>query len=134
MKNNNNYKLLFTILMLTGLFACGKEETIKSEVTKTAKVTITSIAEREGGDDDEDPVIQGIILNALSETVSSATVELIPKNGIEFVDVDLTDNDGQFSLVGETGSYFIKVILEGGTTVITEDFSLTENISITIEI
>ncbi len=116
-----------TLMVLAGLFSCEKYE---QQELKKAEVKVTP-SEMKGGDDEEEAIIQGIVLDEDSTVVIGATVTIFRTNTSTAVDTSLTDVNGQFQMKVPLGDYYFEV-LEGSQVTTTDDFTIAGNSNITI--
>ncbi|MCJ8289270.1 MAG: hypothetical protein HRT58_08130 [Crocinitomicaceae bacterium] len=121
-----NYNLIFTLLVVIGFCSCNKDEFAKNE---RGHLTITP-SEAKGGDDDDDPIVQGIVLDNDTLVVDVVTA-IIPE--FSETPVDVTNANG-FSFQVPRGNYYLKVTQAENEPIQTEVFNVTEDISLTVNL
>ena len=77
-----------------------------------------------GGNDDEEPIIQGMVLLPSEAPAFGATVSLFRDGELFPMDTILSDENGIFQFQPDSGLFFLKVDLSGYSQVITESFEV----------
>jgi hypothetical protein len=134
MKNlKNNFKFFATLCILAGFFSsCEKVELIPGGEANI--LSITPLNEFRGGDDDEDPIIQGLVADSQQSGIASAQVELVKSGKTRAFRTTTTDTDGAFTVQAPAGDYYFRITPSGGSPSNTSVFTLTVDVSMTIEI
>ncbi len=121
---------MLTIITIGGFCSCSK---VTLEEDKTGKLCVTTIDNLEkGGDDDDDPIIQGLVLDNEESPVSNATVHLYKAGTTTILDTDVTDSNGEFDFVVTAGDYYFKVIPQVQNPVTTNPITVTADVQVTI--
>lgn len=123
----NNIQI-FTLLVLVGFASCDKVETEVQDVNFEVENL------KEGGDDDEDPIVQGKVVNAQSNPINGARVDIYEENGIFPVDSMTTGSSGLFEFQVPEGNYFLMVTVPGRNPVSSDVFTLDSNVYIEVEV
>lgn len=133
MKIKNPYKFISALVLMIlsssctkTTFQCGKEASFIL-IQKDGPCQRT-------GEDDEDPIIQGLVQDGESNPIANALVELIPQGENSAIDSDTTDSQGNFEVQGPVGWYFIRVTPQGLSPVDTDDFELLDDATMVITI
>lgn len=116
-----------TLMILVGCFSCEKYE---HQDLEKAQVEVSPWNEK-GGDDEEEAIIQGIVLDEDSTLVIGATVTIFRANTTTGVDTTTTDVHGEFQMTVPFGSYYFE-ILDGSVLTTTDDFAINSNSNVTI--
>lgn len=115
-------------MIIAGFCSCDKEEELTK--TKQAKIELETRPNNDrGGDDDEDPIIQGLVIRQ-GIAISNPDEISIISDSSNLV-VETTQNNG-FTFKVPSGSYKIKVKPENEPAQYTAPFVLNENSSATI--
>ena len=117
---------MFTLLVVIGFCSCNKVELTQNERIPV----VVKPSDTKGGDDDDDPIIQGIVL--FDDTVALDVVTAIIPEFSE-IPLDVTTANG-FLFQVPRGNYYLKVTQAENEPELTEVFSITENISVTINL
>lgn len=123
MKNNKLILALFAVIVFG---SCTKVEV---QTNERIPVTIEP-SQTKGGDDDDDPIVQGIVL--LNDTLAVDVVTAIIREGTN-IPVDATNANG-FSFQVLEGNYYLKVTQAENDPVLTDVFSVSEDISVTVDL
>lgn len=119
-------KFLVIMVGMTTLCSCGKDKPVApSDLvidTCTGEVTL-----RGGGDEDDDPIIQGDIADGESNPVPNASIELFKDGDTTASQTTTSDSNGDFSFQTPTGDYFIKATPTGLPTVTTSVFNVPQS-------
>ncbi len=127
-----NKKMICALLIVVGFCACTKEECQKSGRASLAVVSTNSGFSRDGGDDDEEPAIQGLVMDSSGNTLSGAKVELILENKVDPIRTEVCDTRGMFEMTAPVANYYFRVTPVGGESSNTEVFALVEDVHVTI--
>lgn len=113
MKSNKFLIASLLILIGTGaiLVSCKKE----NGRVKRVRVEVGTSNEK-GGDDDEDPIIQGKVKHHNLTPVYNATVETIRYPANVIVGTEYTDSLGEFEQQVDSATYFFRVTVPGVST------------------
>lgn len=130
-KSKLNSLQLFTLLVLVGFASCEKEENI---LTQEENVIFEVLQLKEGGDDDEDPIVQGVVTDRQENPLEGVLVEIYEQDGIFPVDTEITSEDGLFSFQVPKGKYFLMVTPPNQNPVTSDVFNLVSNMSITVQV
>lgn len=84
--------------------------------------------------DDDDPVIQGNVVNDQQLAVSNAQVVLLDSLGTSPIDTTLTDSAGYFVLPADTGSYRLGVSASGYLPALTDTILVEASVSTSVEL
>jgi len=122
----NEKLLIFTLLVLVGFCSCDKKDVRKNQ---KARVEVISTA-REGGDDDEDPIIQGFVYDQ-GVLVDSVRTSIIPAGTNDTL---ASTEDNGFTMQVPPGSYYFEVAPDGKDSVTTDDFSVLSDMEIHIHL
>jgi hypothetical protein len=117
--------MLFTLLVLVGFCSCEKDSVKPS---KSAVVEINPLFLKEGGDDDEDPIIQGHIFDD-GILVDTVTTSIIPA-GSQIPIRTTTDNSFQEQV--PNGTYFFEITPEGEDPVTTGNYVIDDDVEIRV--
>ena len=119
------------VVLGTTIVSCKKEQ-----IAKCRKAQLTAVEAKNGGDDDEDPVIRGkvqkkntfvVISNAYVETMAYGT-------NIRAGSV-YTDSLGNFKQKVPAGAYYFKVTIAGSSTPsVTDTIHVNKDIDVTISL
>ncbi len=135
MENLKTVKTLFTLVAMAfsvAVTSCEKEEVAKE--TKFGKVITTPISQTKGGgDEEEEPFIDGLVENANGVGVAMAEVKLFEAGSSNVLQTETTDINGKFSMTVAAGTYYFKVTLLGTTTT-TNNFVISQDTQVTIVI
>ena len=123
MKNNKLILALFAVIVFG---SCTKQETKPNE---SALVTIQPLGTK-GGDDDDDPIVQGIVLE--DDTIALDVVTAIIREGTS-IPLDVTNANG-FSFQVPRGNYYLKVTQASNDPVCTDLFSVSEDMYVTVNL
>lgn len=118
--------LIVCLVLVTGIYSCEKE------VVKPSNDAILEISPtvKAGGDDDEDPIIQGFVKDN-GVLVDSVITAIVPSGTT--IPYATTSNNG-FNVQVPAGTYFFEVTPQGKSTVTTDEFSVQEDVAINIHI
>ena len=119
------------MLVLVGFCSCQKEEV---NASKTESVSLEFQNLKEGGDDDEDPIVQGKVVDGEDNPVGNAFVEIYEDGAAFPLDSTTTDATGEFEFQVPMGSYYLMVTLPGQNPVSSDVFEVESNVQITIEV
>ncbi len=130
MKRNKTIAALTLLIALGAItVSCKKEQCVKHQ-----KAQLTTVQVKDGGDDDEDPVIRGKVKKNSLE-VDSAYVETMTYLTNLRVGAVYTDENGDFEQRVEKGVYYFKVTLPGySTPYITDTVHVNNDIQVNITI
>lgn len=132
MKKNNF--MLASLLILVGMGAitvsCRKGQNAKN-YKKTQVELVTS---KDGGEDDEDPIIQGRVKKKHSlSAIDNAYVETISYTTNEISRASYSDEDGEFQHQVPADIYYFRVTVSGESTpFLTDTVHVEENSLVTI--
>ena len=105
----------------------------KEQCAKYRKAKITTIQAKDGGDDDEDPVIRGKVKKHSLSPVDSAYVETITYGSNVSIGAEYTDNLGRFDQKADSGIYYFRVTVPGiSTPYVTDTVHVNKDIEVTI--
>ena len=90
-------------------------------------LAITLVNASACSDDDDDPIIQGDIIDGESNPVPNAAVELYREFGTVAICSTTSDSNGDFTFQEPAGNYFIKVTPTGCSTTTTNVFSVPQS-------
>ncbi len=128
-----SFKFFATLLILASLIpSCKKVEIIPGDEANI--VSITPLNELRGGDDDEDPIIQGLVVDGEQNAVPNAQVELVKSGRTNAYCTTTSDSSGEFTVQAPAGDYFFRITPSGSDPTSTSVFTLTVDVSMTIEI
>lgn len=123
----NTISLLAIALCLVGVYSCQKEDV---RPTAGNDINITPLGFRDGGDDDEDPIIQGYIKKD-SVLVDSVRTFIFPTGSQAFV---FQTENSNFEAQVPKGSYFFQFISSVGDTTTTSDYWVGGDMEITFNL
>lgn len=125
--------MICTLLIIVGFCSCEKNEhepqTLEAFLTIVNTSTDTG---RDGGDDDEEPAIQGEVEDANGQPLSGARVELVPSGKTAAIRSEICDSQGEFAMTAPAGDYYFRVTPVGGTAQNTAVFTLLDDVTVTI--
>lgn len=135
MKTNKIYarNFLLTLMVLAGFTASCEKEDVDSTCTEEGRVIITDSPSDRGGEDEEYPIVRGIVENGSGTPISGAFVEIIEVGHTTPTDSDTTNSLGEFEVIVPAGNYFFKVTV-GSTTTTTNSISITTDINVVLTI
>lgn len=121
-------------MILAGCLASCEKSDIEKQNEK-GHVIVRPIGNdnRGGGDDEEDPIVDGLVEDGNGVEVPNAEVEIFEARGAVAIDSDTTDSNGIFQVVVPVGDYYFEVT-SGGSTTTTDTISITQNSFVTITI
>lgn len=121
-----NYSLVFTILVVIGFCSCDKDESVENKRV-TLKITHQ---EAKGGDDDDDPIVQGVVLDGdtLAENVVIAIIPEFSEIPVDVINVN------HFSFQVPVGNYYLKLTQAENEPIQTEVFNVAEDIQVTVHL
>lgn len=125
--------MLASLLILVGMGAitvsCKKEQVIKSRKAQVEVVTL-----KDGGEDDDDPIIQGRVKKKHNfAPIDNAYVETIAYSSDNTIRTSYTDSDGAFEHQVPASIYYFRVTVPGESTpIITDTVHVSSNSSVTI--
>lgn len=126
----NTRNFLATLMILAGcMTSCEKE---KNEELK-GSLEFTNYKTQGGGDEEEDPIIQGVALDTYDTPIANATIRLIDNLTSNVMNTKITDVNGKFIMTAEQGEYFFTVETNN-TVVTTSSFQLSQNTTVTIRV
>lgn len=129
MKSRYNKVLLATAsILLLGASACTVEPAPGPLETAPAAQMDGGGGAGNTGDDDE-PVIQGNVTNSSQSTIANASVSLLDAQGTFVLDSTLSDAQGQFTFLPDSGTYRILVTAPGYTQVVTDTMLVETTVS-----
>lgn len=131
MKNSGTIAALFILIGLGVItVSCEKEKT----APRKAELTIEYA--KDGGDDDEDPVIRGKVKKKNSVVViSGATVEILTYGTNIKIGEEYTDSLGNFEDQVPAGIYYFKVTIPGNSIpIVTDSVHVSKDVQVTIEV
>lgn len=126
----NNLQV-FTLLILVGFCSCQKD------VVKVSPVELKSFEVqtlKEGGDDDEDPIVQGKVVDADENPINGALVEIYEETAAFPTDSATSDSFGKFEFQVPEGNYYLMVTLTGRNPVSTDVFNVDSDMQVTIQL
>lgn len=128
----HNY-LIASLVILIGMGAitvsCKKD---RNAVNRKGQVTCENPT-RDGGDDDEDPIIQGKVRKQNFTPHEDAFVETMAYGSNIRVATDYTDELGEFERKVEAGIYYFKITPYGETVPFVSDtVHVNHNVQVTI--
>lgn len=108
----------------------------KDQYANNRKAELTVVHAKDGGDDDEDPVIRGKVKKkANSQVIANAQVETMTYGTNVRVGSVYTDSLGDFAQQVTSGIYYFKVTPPGfSTPYVTDTVHVTKDIQVTIEV
>lgn len=122
---------MLTLMILAGFTtSCEKEEVAEENV---ARVIVTPIGDERGGDDEEEPIVHGVVEDGNGNGVANADVKIYEVGSSTPTDGEITDSNGEFTMQVPAGDYYFKVTHSGNTTT-TNNISITQNVNVTIVI
>ncbi len=110
-----NFLLTLTVLA-TLMASCEKVEIDVSETEQEGRVVITSTNYDRGGDDEEEPIVRGVVQTGNGVAVSNATVKIFEDGNTSHSGTDTTNANGEFEITVPAGNYYFQVTLSGSTT------------------
>lgn len=130
MRKNGTIAALMILFALGAItVSCNKEQTAKCR-----KATITAV-EKDGGDDDEDPVIRGRVKKTNNSVIVNATVETVMYGTNASQGTVYTDSLGEFQQKVKAGIYYFKVLVPGETIpYVTDTVHVNKDVEITITV
>lgn len=128
----HNY-LIASLVILIGMGAitvsCKKD---RNAVNRKAQIVTCENQTRDGGDDDEDPIIQGKVKKQNFTPVDDAFVETMSYGSNICVATDYTDELGEFERKVEAGIYYFKITPYGETVpFISDTVHVSQNVQVT---
>ncbi len=127
----NTRNLFLTLIVLAGFAtSCEKEEV---DEVNNGRAIVTHVDENRGGDDEEEPVVYGIVEDANGTKLQGAVVKIFPVGSSNSTDTQTTNSNGEFEMTVPVGNYYFKVVYSGNTTT-TNNVSITADTNITIVI
>ncbi|MEM0997468.1 MAG: carboxypeptidase-like regulatory domain-containing protein [Bacteroidota bacterium] len=121
-------KLLFSISILFGLFVAFSCEKIRpADLQENQPVLLAT-----GGNDDDDPIIQGYVKNDQATAIIGADVYVHDAELGVIAAQTLTDANGYFEMQVDSGDYSIEVAASGYSTYHSGSFALESNISFSV--
>ncbi len=109
--------MIASLLILVGMGAitvsCKKEENTKF---RKAKITSCDLNNKDGGEDDDDPIIRGRVKKRNNLVVYNAHVETMTYLSNVKVGDQYTDSLGEFQQTVTIGKYYFKVTVPGVST------------------
>lgn len=110
-----NKFLIASLLILIGMGAitvsCDKDKTY----AKKAKLIVECSPEKDGGEDDEDPIVQGKVKKPSGLAIDSASVKTVAYNTNIIVASTYTNSTGDFTQKVDAGIYYFSVLVPGET-------------------
>ena len=85
----------------------------------------------DSGDDDE-PIIQGTVVNSQQSTISNATVDLLNAGGTQVIAQTQTDSQGAFEFDVNDGDYRLEVSATGYNTYTSDTISVNPPVEETV--
>ncbi|WP_430406286.1 Vmc-like lipoprotein signal peptide domain-containing protein [Fluviicola sp.] len=130
MKNYN--LMLASLLILVGVGAI--TVSCKKQVVKNRKTQVEVVTSKDGGEDDEDPIIQGRVKKKHSlSVIDDAYVETISYTTNEISQASYSDDNGEFEHQVPVDVYYFRVTVPGESTpFITDTVTINENSIVTI--
>jgi hypothetical protein len=125
----NTRNLFLTLMILAGFTTSCEKEEISTE--KDGRVIVTNVDANRGGDDEEEPLVHGIVEDSNGAKLQGATVNCYPVGSTIPLDSQTTDSLGEFEMTVPAGNYYFKVIF-GGATTTTNNVNITADTNITI--
>lgn len=129
----NHKFMIASLLILVGMGAitvsCKKEQSVKNRRAQVEVVTL-----KDGGEDDDDPIIQGRVKKKHSlSAIDNAYVETITYSTEKVVNASYSNNEGGFEHRVPVNMYYFRVTVPGQTTpFITDTVRINENSMVTI--
>lgn len=113
--------MIFTLLVLAGFYSCEKDEI---KVEKQVKIEQNPLLNKDGGDDDDDPIVQGLVYRD-SVLLENVITEIIPDTSQ--TPIGVTNLNG-FQFRVPLGKYYLKVTPNHETSVFSEVFDVTGDV------
>ena len=85
-----------------------------------------------GGNDDEEPIIQGKVFEVSGGPGIGALIELVPEGDTSSVDFTVADSLGEYILWPDSGSYFLRVSLTGYLEVTSDTFKAVDTVTVNV--
>ena len=131
LKEINAKYFIMSLMIFGGVIACEKAD-VEAE-THNGRALITLQNDNRGGDDDEEPILQGIVENSNGNPVANADVQIFVVGSNTPYTSEISDIKGEFTMTVPAGSYFFKVISNGVTTT-TNSINVNGNMNVTLVI
>jgi hypothetical protein len=130
-KGVNARNFFMSIMIIAGFYSCEKAEI---EEVKKARIVVEEVHNDRGGDDEEEPIIQGWVKDEDDQTpISGANVKIFHINQSNPTASRITDINGEFQMTVPTGTYYFKVTHAGSTTQ-TNNITVNGDMNVTIYI
>jgi len=122
------------VIVLAGAFASCEKDTLEQKEEATFILTSPQYPTLRIGEDDEDLVVIGTVIDGEQSNIQNAAVELVDPATNIAVDLGTTGAIGEFTVGGSTDDYFVRVTPIGSTSVRTSQFELTSDTTMMIVI
>ncbi|MFT5820552.1 MAG: hypothetical protein ACI8ZM_001795 [Crocinitomix sp.] len=129
LKTINTRNLFLTLMVLAG-FTTSCEKEVISEVNN-GRAIVTNVDTNRGGDDEEEPILYGIVEDGNGIKLQGAEVKIYPVGSSIPMDSQTTDSNGEFEMTIPAGNYYFKVTVSSVTTT-TNNVSILADTNITI--
>lgn len=113
-------------MVTTVLFSCEKEQ---NNVDKRLDVQVSEMQLKDGGDDDEEPIVQGIVFQSDSSLASGVYTEILPESSTTVLNAT-TANPSSFHV--PEGTYYLRITPSGQSPILTNVFAVTSNVTVTV--